>query len=274
MNDTTGGWRRVTRNEPCPVCGKPDWCGIANDGTAVRCMRVESNRESNGGWIHDRSDGARSRIPAFRPLPMVTSGAELGLLADRWVAALTDSRLRQFAEGLGIRTQGLVALGLGWTGRAWSFPMRNADRQIVGIRLRAPDGRKFAVRGSREGCFLPPHHAAGLLLFPEGATDAAALIGLGFDVVGRPSCSGGVRHCVALGRGRRCVVVADDDAPGRQGADALVRNLLAVAASVQLVVPPAKDVRDWVRAGATRLDVAAWVERAPVRHLRMREVRR
>jgi len=98
------------------------------------------------------------------------------------------------------------------------------------------------------------------------------LLGLGFDVAGRPSCTGALRHCMQFGRGRDCVVVADDDVPGRRGAEQLAALLLPIAVSVKLVVPPAKDVRDWIRAGATQHDVEAWIGLAPVRRLRMREV--
>lgn len=265
------GWRRVTRNEPCPICGKPDWCGVSADGAAVRCMRVESDRVSNGGWVH-RLGSEVAGVTVMRPVPVVMPRADLGELAQRWALDLGPSRLEPFADTLGIAIEGLVSLGIGWTGSAWSFPMRNVERRVVGIRLRAPDGSKFAVRGSKDGCFVPASRSQGPLLFPEGATDAAALLGLGFDVAGRPSCTGALRHCMQFGRGRDCVVVADDDAPGRRGAEQLAASLLPIAVSVKLVVPPAKDVRDWIRAGATRQDVEAWIGVAPVRRLRMREV--
>ena len=75
-----------------------------------------------------------------------------------------------------------------------------------------------------------------------------------------------------FGRGRACIVIADNDAPGRRGAEALAVALLPVAGSVRLVVPPAKDVRDWVRNGAMHDEVVRWIDEAPVRRLRMREV--
>lgn len=271
MTMPSTGWRRVTRNEPCPICGKPDWCGVSIDGAAARCMRVQSERASNGGWVH-RVDGAVAGDPVLRPVPVVMPRADLGELAQRWAQNLCRSRLESFAGSLGIPADALRRLGIGWTGSAWSFPMRNVGLHVVGIRLRAPNGSKFAVRGSKDGCFVPASPTDGPLLFPEGPTDAAALIGLGFDVVGRPSCTGAVRHCMQFGRGRACVVVADNDPPGRRGAEALAAALLPVAGSVRLVVPPAKDVRDWTRGGATRLDIVQWIDEAPVRRLRMREV--
>jgi putative DNA primase/helicase len=60
-------WRRVTEHEPCPICDKPDWCGV--DGNAgsprfVRCMRVREGSLHecvSGGYIHELVPGS------FRP---------------------------------------------------------------------------------------------------------------------------------------------------------------------------------------------------------------
>lgn len=54
-------WRRVSRQEPCPVCGKGDWCLVARDGSQALCMRRESARcGPAGGWLHPLVPG---RIP-------------------------------------------------------------------------------------------------------------------------------------------------------------------------------------------------------------------
>lgn len=42
---------RVSRNNPCPICKKPDWC--AYNGRIAICMRIQSPVPSrNGGWVH------------------------------------------------------------------------------------------------------------------------------------------------------------------------------------------------------------------------------
>jgi hypothetical protein len=157
---------------------------------------------------------------------------------------------------LGVEVWALVALGLGWTGRNWSFPMFDQQRRCVGIRMRTPCGRKFAVAGSKDGVFLPPGILGGHLLLTEGPTDAAAMLGLGFDVCGRPACLAGVNFCIDLARGRDAIVVADRDEAGRQGAHRLAARLILGSRSVRVIEPPEgfKDVREWVKRGCAHRD--------------------
>jgi hypothetical protein len=57
-------WLRVNRDNPCPICGKPDWCLISHDGKAAICARIESDRQAGhkgAGWIH--------KLDNARPLP-------------------------------------------------------------------------------------------------------------------------------------------------------------------------------------------------------------
>ena len=42
---------RVSKHNPCPICGEPDWCSV-NSRIAI-CMRVQSEYATkNGGWTH------------------------------------------------------------------------------------------------------------------------------------------------------------------------------------------------------------------------------
>lgn len=53
--------RRVSRHEPCPICGRPDWCLVALNSRYAVCMRVPSDhpaKGNNGGYIH-YLDGGR-----------------------------------------------------------------------------------------------------------------------------------------------------------------------------------------------------------------------
>lgn len=270
-------WDRVSRLAPCPVCRGKSWCTVAPDGSLVRCKREESQRPVTGddgiAWLHRLGE---SGLAMHRgPLPLSPTRSELDVLVRHYMGQITDERLEAFAAALGVLPKVLTMLGLGWTGRVWAFPMVDSERRFIGIRYRAPHtAAKWSERGGREGLFAPlSGPIEGPILLPEGATDAAALLGLDFDVAGRPSCAGGIRHAIAVGRGRDCVVVADRDPPGQRGAEALAAALLSVAASVRVVTPPAphKDARAWVGSGARREDVERLIANAEPVQLLLQE---
>jgi DNA primase len=156
--------------------------------------------------------------------------------------------------------------------------MTDAAGNVRGIRLRRPNGFKFSVTGGRKGLFIPSGVESGdsLLLVCEGPTDATALLDMGLvNVVGRPSCTGGIKLIVEMVRRRRpleVVVVADGDEPGRRGADNLASVLVAYAPAVRVIAPPAgiKDARAWLQAGGTRRDVQEATGAALVRRLVIR----
>ena len=279
MNLVPSEWVRVSRQRPCPVCKKPDWCTYTSDGRVVCCMRVESEKAMrNGGWLHRVGDG-ESRPPLSTRTPRRGNDAAL-FDAGVYHAGLLERGDWRDVDGLalslGLCPYALATLQPAWDHwhEAWAFPMRDGAGKAVGIRLRANDGRKWAVKGSREGLFFDP--AVGRVpevMICEGPTDTVAAISLGFAAVGRPSCSGGVdltrafcfRHGV-----RRVIVMADQDAPHRRpdgsvwypGRDGAQRLVAALGLPFKMVMPPAKDLRRWVIDGATVAAAAMVVNNA------------
>jgi len=276
-------WRRVSRSERCPVCQRSDWCmlsGPEGDPTAAICPRVESPRRAGeGGWLHVLRPGKR---PAARSISVplddgpTADFANLAAACERALHA-EPFRLPRLVESLGLSAESLQRLGVGWSARhgAYTFPMRRGDGTICGLRLRSPSGAKYAVRGSRQGLFIPDGiDATGRLLVCEGPTDTAACLDWGLPAIGRPSCNGGTRDVVAylrLHRPAEVVLLADADAPGQRGASVLAAALLAYAAAVRVVQPPppSKDARAWRRSGAEAKDVLAAIDAAPRRQLRI-----
>ena len=163
----------------------------------------------------------------------------------------------------------LKRLGLGWTGSAFTFPMQDGLGRVRGIRRRFPNGKQCAVKGSKNGIFVPTNlRHTGLLLVCEGASDTAALLDLGFEALGRPDCQSarkGVLRHVRKKRPKAVVVVADNDQPGRKGAWSLARALTLHCRHVRVITPPEsiKDAREWKRQGATRADVDAIILHSP-----------
>ncbi|MBI5865343.1 MAG: hypothetical protein HZB38_12705 [Planctomycetes bacterium] len=270
-------WLRVSRDRPCPVCRKPDWCMVARDGGAAICARVESpKRCGESGWIHKLGGEAHRDLPAVRRVEICAKPEptrDFAALAAEYRSAVNPFDLIRLAAALGVSRDPLGRLGIGWDGTAWTFPMRDAEGTIVGIRRRFPDGRKLSLTGGREGVFVPAKAAVDAaivgqrcptLLIAEGPTDCAALVTLGFPAIGRPSCTGGVAIVRELARGRDAVIVADADPPGQRGAMTLARLLALVCPTVRVFAPPAgiKDARAWLCAGATAADVQSVIDQS------------
>jgi len=149
--------------------------------------------------------------------------------------------------------------------------MKDASGRIIGIRFRTARGDKSAIKGSRNGLFIPVDMDLDLgerLLICEGPTDCAALLGLGFKAIGRPSCKEGgdllidVVRCHDL---EEVVVVSDNDKVGQEGALSLGRSLRLHVPVVRVVIPPAgtKDARAWVLAGVDAEPIGPIIENTP-----------
>ncbi len=276
-------FHETSRREKCPVCGHAGWCIVSNDGGTAICRRVESDRPANkGGWIHVLK---RVRMPVERVRAPTREKPRL-FDAERAHAGFrvefeNRGMMAQCSEDLWLDPDAIRRMNVGYSAfyRAWTFPMRDGDGKVVGIRLREIMGsRKWTVPGSKDGLFYDPSLDAerivsqGLasrqLVICEGPTDCIAAYEIGLPCVGRSSCMTGGAHLRALCRRLRvsCVtIVTDNDTsksrvtfspcgapmrarsrPGQEGAERLARD---VGRRYRIVTPPVKDLRDWVYAG-------------------------
>lgn len=269
---------RVSRQHHCPVCGKPDWCGVSQDGQFCICMRIGDGAlrtTDNGGYLH-KLDGSvipgrtwREAPDDDRPEPVDTTNWPM--LAATFTSHVNEAWLQHLSCDLGVSVGSLKRLWIGWSPRnkAWSFPMYQVNGHACGIRLRSWHGRKWAIRGSRQGLFIPqyfPYCLEHLRLFvAEGPTDAAALLDMGLFAIGRPSCRGMEKQVVQLAQqtaAGQVIIVADQDKPGQDGAAHLASVLRHAGVRRKIITPPAgvKDIRAWKQAGATANDVLRLVD--------------
>lgn len=173
------------------------------------------------------------------------------------VACLTEQRLQFAVESLRVSREALKDIGIGWNpqSHAYTFPMMDISAGCIsGIRTRTPNGAKFAITGSKQGCFTSSTYelvgAADLepIFICEGPTDTAAMLGMDLYAIGRACCThipAGLVHFVGS---HEVVIVADRDVVGMRGAAAL-KSKFAYNAKVIIPPPKYKDARDWITNG-------------------------
>ncbi|MBN2585023.1 MAG: hypothetical protein JXL80_18320 [Planctomycetes bacterium] len=279
---------RVSRHHPCPICGRPDWCGFIGDSPTepegVVCMRVESRRPArNGGWVHWLRPGSHSHerrheiiLPAATtPVPP----AKIAAMARCFAASAENgAALPRLADELGVTASALRRFGVGvcWQQSCSTWPMTDDKGRVIGINRRFRDGSKKLFFGHKAGLYLPgdlPMDLSGqTLLICEGGSDAVAGLSLGYWSVGRFSCSAGADFLRRLVRARRpheVVIFADGDGPGLRGAEALAVALLPHVARLKLLEPPEriKDLRAWLKDGLTFEELRMCVAKSPYRRL-------
>lgn len=244
-------WIRVKAKDPCAICRKPDWCTKSADGRVACCMRVQSDRPArNGGWLH-RLDGNTLK-PVYVP-PIRPEQPAYVLQAAAYMSSLATAgeQYADLAQHLGLPVEPVKLLSPRWSKQhnAWAFPMFDAVGKMIGIRLRDYTGRKWAVKGSLSGLFIPSMIPRDVVYVCEGPTDTAAALSLGVYAVGRASCSHGgelLRDFCRNIKARFVVMLSDGDDPGLRGAESVSAKIGLLA---KIWAPPTKDLRAYVLAG-------------------------
>ena len=268
---TSSGWNRVSRANKCPICGKPDWCLVSEDGLAVICPRTPSDkRVGDAGWLHKPSELLHT--PIVKTAPLEVPDFAPPAWAERVDACHADMKDYQWdflKSNTGCSVESLRRIRAGWSQSkgAYTFPMRNGKGQVCGVRLRYPSGKKSSVKGSRNGLFMDPDvemPRSGRVYVCEGPTDTAAMLSLGLVAVGRPSCNTGSKFlCDLIPFANECVVVADKDKPGRDGAKLVATQLAKAKRSAKVIEPKdGGDANEWVQRGATKAVVEIIAEQA------------
>lgn len=261
-------------------------CGFHGD---IFDIRAAVTGRALADVLRDARGGAapppRSERTKAPPVPPVEEQptTDVATIARNAVRAITDEQLSGLAGSLGLSTDSLRRLWCGWSAhhQAWTFPMYDAFGKVRGVRLRGTDGRKWSVRGGKEGLFVPDGLCGSdTLAICEGPTDCAALLDMGVEAVGRPSNQGGTRYLrwiAAIKRPRRIIIVHDRDEPGspaeqatRSAAERLAAMVGAANRTVCVITPPEgiKDVRAWRIAGATIDDLHAQIDSSRERRAR------
>jgi hypothetical protein len=253
---------RVNKEYRCPVCGKPDWCLVSADKSAAICARIEQGsrkRCGDAGWLHVFDDSRRTRNEELRMRNVERTSSyqrpsasrrpiDFAKIAEQCYQRCNDRRVRFLAGSLDVTPRSLRRLGVGSSAGGFTFPMRDEQLNIIGIRRRFDNGRKNSIKGSKNGLFIPRGiENATKLVICEGPTDCAAALDLGWAAIGRPNCNSKVAMTVRYVRRRPVVIIADRDHAGIRGARKLTDALVQNGSNVRIILPPLayKDLRQW-----------------------------
>lgn len=268
-------WKRLQRgDDPCPVCTRyGDGCMVSPDGARVLCVRTKSDHAARGGtgWFHVVGRGPLR--PHDRSITLPPPIINRASLVEHY-HALGQPYLKLLAAELGVSVESLVQLEVGWSPDegCWMWPLSDLEGVVPGIMRRWPNGEKRLMPGHtpRTGLYLPCGQIFNRpLLIVEGGSDVAAALTLGFNALGRFSCSHGkwelARAMRELMTPEATIVSDAGNQAEREGAWHLANHLYQTT-PVRLIEPPngIKDLRAWFKAGATKNDILAAIAAAPL----------
>lgn len=262
---------KIPKGVLCSGCGKQDWCLASEKFDSFLCMRVQSDRpipfkDGSVGYIHQSVSGT---VVAPRIKREEKHHSELTkMMPEIYANILANTKeewLEKLARQLGVTVESVKAIGAAWSTKkqAWAFPMRDGQQNIVGIRFRSVEGKKWAFTGSRNALFIPKDdYFAHTIYLVEGPTDVCAGVTLGLKIIGRPSCSAGmpdILNFIKTNKVKRVVQIADNDTvkvspsgvrsyPGTESAEVTAQHLPVSSLTITL---PVKDLRAFVKFNGT-----------------------
>jgi hypothetical protein len=231
MTDMASDFKRRFTKTPCPVCGsKTKNCSETAD-SAIFCRGAD--RDSNG-YRHLGPCKGDDQFHVFRLQDETRQNGQSHVVAEY-----------DYRDEAGIMLYQVVR------------------RVPKDFRQRRPDGKGgwiWNLQGVHRVLYRLPELLAAPIAEPvfivEGEKDCDRLRGLGLVATtnsgGAGKWKGEYREAL---RGRRVVLLPDNDEPGQQHMAAVRQSLAGVAASVTVVelpdLPPKGDVSDWIDAGGT-----------------------
>lgn len=165
------GWHNVTRNQPCPCCGRPDWCSVSDDGVWAVCRRQREGAQREGvdsaGMEYFVHQLAATPGPRWTPPPTAVRAGPADL--DRVYRALLAQLPLAAAHRQGLEARGLNPAAIRAGGyRSLPVPGRGAMARalaerfephvlmaVPGIQERERAGRRWLTVGGAAGLVVP-----------------------------------------------------------------------------------------------------------------------
>lgn len=165
--------------------------------------------------------------------------------------SLCQNQRYKLAGKLNLPSSVFIKMDIRMDGDVFCFPMYNAQRQIIGIKKRNLNGRKWCVRHSKLGIYLPRHFSASQGVYIcEGESDTAAMLSKGYNAIGRASAT----SCKAILREllKDCpeITIISDYDPHGLGYKESCKLAKVFERHVHIVLNrDYKDIREWINSG-------------------------
>ncbi|HEY7155026.1 MAG TPA: DUF3854 domain-containing protein [Gemmataceae bacterium] len=193
-NRAKNKYTRVSRDHPCPICHKPDWCAVSADGQLARCQRVEqgafkTGTDKNGEtyYLHRLGDGPRPAVEvSCPPSGIEAKRADADALHRVYDALLAALMLKQSHRDA-LRKRGLsdgeidrrLYRSLPIQGRA-KLARELGERfgaevllSVPGFILKDKDGRKYITIAGSAGLLIPCRDLSGRTVALKARRDDA-----------------------------------------------------------------------------------------------------
>lgn len=217
------------------------------------CSFKEAVEKLDGGKFTPTDKVQYPALKAVKKEPELPRDYFSNLMCD-YEREETAGAVIDLSHKLGVPYAHLTAMNVIWhrNYRVYAFPMKDFNGNTIGIRLRDKNGKKWAVKGSKQGLFIPYMKVESDLYVTEGPTDCAAMLSMGLYAIGKAAAMQGPEEIVKFIKKhsiRRVIVIADNDDAGLRGATKLID--VCPVPCCELVLP-AKDAREFYRNGGTR----------------------
>jgi DNA primase len=127
--------------------------------------------------------------------------------------------------------------------------MVNEKRKVIGIKCRNMTGKKWCLKGSKLGLYVPKSYSDQMTVYVmEGESDTAAALSAGLNAIGVPSASACVQMLIQFLGNQKTILVADNDSH-RAGIEGAMEKARRMNGNANVALNPKyKDFREWYNA--------------------------
>ena len=246
--------RVQNRGIKCPICMKPDWCMIADDGSAAICSRKSEGsvkKAGKAGWLHILGD--------FKPVKYTVppkKKVDWNKWAVKFAKQLIENReaFGSFCRSININPISALRFYIGWHKGWLTIPVYSVTRKVSGIQRRQGNTKRY-MKYSGMGVFVPSaffQNPSDTLAVCEGWTDTVTALEYGYNAIGKVNAYVGNEEVVMYIKThpdvRKVIIFADnnEDGVGFAGAAETAEIIDKITENnylTKVVLTPEKDLR-------------------------------